>query len=67
MRCRPIYVFLCGLIGMLFWTPAAMAQHATLRGFIVDQADGQPLTRANVVLQDSLEKILGTTSTVALQ
>ncbi len=53
MRFRFGYVVLV-LLGILLAAPTVVAQQVTLRGFITDRTDDQPLIEANVVLQDTL-------------
>ena len=53
MRCRSGYAMLV-LLGILLAAPTVVAQQVTLRGFITDRTDDQPLIEANVVLQDTL-------------
>ena len=65
MRVKVRYVLLFGLVGVWLWGMPAAAQEVTLRGFIVDRSDGQPLQGANVALQneqDPQQPIRGTVS-----
>ena len=62
---RWVYVLLFGLVGVWLWGAPAAAQEVTLRGFIVDRSDGQPLPGANVALQkvqDPKQRIRGAVS-----
>ena len=62
---RWAYVLLFGLVGVWLWGVPAVAQEVTLRGFIVDRSDGQPLPGANVALQnvqDPQQRIRGAVS-----
>lgn len=47
------------LIGTLLPLSLAQAQNATLRGFVADDSDGQPLQGVNVILTNSEGALLG--------
>ena len=47
-----MHVLALGFVGAWLWAMPATAQEVTLRGFIVDRSDGQPLQGANVALQN---------------
>src|SRR5690606_37920918 len=48
---------------VLLWSIPAVAQNATLRGFVTDASDGQPLQGVNVILRGGDENVLGTVTT----
>jgi hypothetical protein len=52
----------CWLLGLLLCTaaPSALAQTATVRGFVTDSTDGQPLQDVNVVLENTTAGLTGT-------
>lgn len=65
VKVRLVYVLLLGLVGGWLWGAPASAQEVTLRGFVVDRSDGQPLQGANVAVQDAedpQQRIRGTIS-----
>ena len=51
MRVTDRWAYVLLLVGVWLWGAPAAAQEVTLRGFIVDRSDGQPLPGANVALQ----------------
>jgi len=65
VKCIPAYVLLLGLAGVWLGGSAATAQPVTLRGFVTDASDGQPLQGVNVAvlpLQDPQQRIRGAVS-----
>ncbi len=53
VKFSPAFVLVLGFVGIWLGAAPALAQRqVTLRGFITDQADGQPLTGANVAVQN---------------
>ncbi len=46
-------------VAVLLWAPQALAQTASVRGFITDESDGQPLQGVNVALEDATGALRG--------
>ena len=66
VKFSPALVLLLGFVAVWVWARPALAQRqVTLRGFIIDQSDGQPLQGANVAVQnldDPQQRIRGAVS-----
>ena len=55
----PYRVVVLLFVAVLLWAPQVLAQTASVRGFITDESDGQPLQGVNVAFEDATGALRG--------